>query len=123
MIKRNAKEIQHAIVRDRLVHPCVYHKWRWGALICNPSITWDIIQQHPDKPWSWASLSFHSSLTWNIVQQHLNKPWNWSGLSENANILCSDKDVSDCLFQDRRVANMHFDMPTPIRIIFYVNGV
>ena len=60
--------------------------WDWYYLSGNPSITLDIVQQNPDKPWDWSSLSINPNITWNIVQQYPDKPWNWYMLSSNPNI-------------------------------------
>ena len=36
----------------------LYHtKWEWYELSYNPSITWEIVQQHPEKSWNWSGLS------------------------------------------------------------------
>ncbi len=52
----------------------------------NPNITWEIIQENPDKPWNYFELSKNSNITWDIIQANLDKPWNWKGLSCNPNI-------------------------------------
>ena len=31
--------------------------WGWIHLSCNPNISFDIIQENPDKPWNWNSIS------------------------------------------------------------------
>ena len=48
---------------------CMEHKWDWGLLSCNSSLTWDIIESYP------------------------NKPWDWCGLSANPNMLLSNQDI------------------------------
>ena len=63
------------------------------VLSYNPNITWDIVQQNPDKPWNWAYLSRNPNITWDIVQQNLDKRWDWSFLSLNPSFLCSEEDI------------------------------
>ena len=58
----------------------------WGGISSHPSITWDIIQQNPDKPWNWRGISQNPNITWNIIQQNPDKPWDWRGISRNPNI-------------------------------------
>jgi hypothetical protein len=29
-------------------------------VIANPSITWDLVKENPDKPWDWYNLSLNS---------------------------------------------------------------
>jgi len=52
----------------------------------NPSITWDIVCENPDKPWDWLRLSENPSITWEIIQANLDRPWNWSYVSRNPNV-------------------------------------
>jgi GTP-binding protein EngB required for normal cell division len=60
--------------------------WNWYVLSGNPNITWDIVQQNPDKPWELEMLSANPNITWDIVQQNPDKPWDLEMLSANPNI-------------------------------------
>ena len=55
----------------------------WDYISCNPSITWDIIQQNPDKPWNWFYISYNPNITWEIIQQNPDKAWDWFYVSTN----------------------------------------
>ena len=55
-------------------------------LSLNPNITWEIVQDNPDKPWNYYYLSRNSNITWKIVQDNPNEPWNYDALSLNPNI-------------------------------------
>ena len=54
-------------------------------LISIPStnITWEIIQNHPDKNWDWEWISENPNITWEIIQNNPDKKWNWELISEN----------------------------------------
>ena len=54
--------------------------------IKNPSITFDIVLAHPEKPWRWYNLSQNPSITFDIVLAHPEKPWRWYNLSQNPSI-------------------------------------
>ena len=41
--------------------------WNWQGLSCNPSITWEIVQNNPKKPWDWNWLSRNPAITCEIV--------------------------------------------------------
>ena len=56
------------------------------AISENPNITWNIIQNNPDKPWNWNYISINPNITLEIIQQNPNKPWKWHLLSNNPNI-------------------------------------
>lgn len=55
-------------------------------LSANPNITWEIIQNNPDKPWNYYHLSSNPIITWEIIQNNPDKPWSYRCLSENPNI-------------------------------------
>ena len=55
--------------------------YRW--LSDNPNITWDIVQNNPDKPWDYRWLSNNPNITWDIVEANPDKPWNYKMLSQN----------------------------------------
>jgi hypothetical protein len=59
---------------------------KWGCISKHPNVTWEIIQNNPDKPWQWQNISLNPNITWEIVQAHPEKPWNWEFLSKNPNI-------------------------------------
>lgn len=46
-------------------------------------ITWDIIQNNPDKSWDWHWLSLNPNITWHIVAKNPHIPWDWPFLSSN----------------------------------------
>ena len=57
----------------------VYHR--------NPNITWEIIQNNPDKDWWWYNISRNPNITWDIIVANPDKNWNWGGISSrNPNI-------------------------------------
>ena len=58
----------------------------WYNISCNPNITWDIIQNNPDKPWVWDGISSNPNITWDIIQNNPDKPWNWYAISNKPNI-------------------------------------
>jgi hypothetical protein len=49
----------------------------------NPNITYEIIQQNPDKGWNYNYLSRNSNITYKIIQQNPDGPWNYCYLSTN----------------------------------------
>lgn len=55
-------------------------------LSSNPNITWEIIQNNPDKPWNYYHLSANPIITWEIVKNNPDKPWCYRYLSENPNV-------------------------------------
>ena len=44
----------------------------------NPNITWEIIQNNPDKDWNggWY-ISCNPNITWDIIQNNPDKDWDW----------------------------------------------
>ncbi len=49
----------------------------------NPNITFDIIQDNPDKPWDWLGISRNPNITWKIIQDNPDKNWSWYNISRN----------------------------------------
>ena len=35
------------------------------------NITWEIIQNNPDKSWNWNAISQNPNITWDIIQNNL----------------------------------------------------
>lgn len=60
--------------------------WNWASLSLNPNITWQIVQENPEKPWVYSALSENLNITSEIVQDNLDKPWHWFNLSKNPSI-------------------------------------
>jgi hypothetical protein len=60
--------------------------WQWQNVSCNPNITWDIVQANPDKPWNSSWLSCNPNITWDIIQAHPEIPWDWTLISSNPTI-------------------------------------
>jgi hypothetical protein len=82
----------------------------WKNLGWNPGVTWEIIQEHQDKPWClesfsknpnvdmefikthpeiqwcWAYVSINPSITWEDIVENIDLPWDWSYLCKNPNI-------------------------------------
>lgn len=81
----------------------------WSTLVSNPHITWDIVNDYPDKPWNlsdlddlnrrrdvvlynpdkkwyWYALSIVPSVTHETLQDNIDKEWIWYALSRNPNI-------------------------------------
>ena len=52
----------------------------------NPNITWEIVQNNPDKPWTYSMLSQNPNITWEIIKNNSNKSWDYSLFSKNPNI-------------------------------------
>jgi hypothetical protein len=59
----------------------------------NPNITWEIIQQNPDKDWNYEWLSSNPNITWEIIQENSDtlrfrgrNDWSYDWLSANPNI-------------------------------------
>ena len=59
----------------------------WNNLSGNPSITFEDVVAHPEKPWNWYRLSLNTSTTFHDVVAHPNKPWGWAALSRNPQML------------------------------------
>ena len=57
--------------------------WNYIILSQNPNITWEIVQNNPDKDWDYYCLSKNPNITWDIVQQNPDKQWGYSYLSQN----------------------------------------
>lgn len=57
------------------------YRWDWYSLSGNPSITFDIVLAHPDKPWDWFCLSKNPSITFDDIRSNPDKPWDWRSLS------------------------------------------
>ena len=49
----------------------------------NPNITWEIVQNNPDKPWKYSMLSQNPNITWKIVRNNSDKSWSYYFLSQN----------------------------------------
>lgn len=49
-------------------------KWNWYGISSNPSITLDIILNHPELPWDWSGVSYNPNITINDVFNRLNSP-------------------------------------------------
>jgi len=60
--------------------------WDWSNISRNPNITWDIIQNNPDKDWDWQFISRNPNITWDIIQNNPDKDWDWTSISEHPNI-------------------------------------
>jgi len=60
--------------------------WNYDNLSRHPNITWEIVQENPDKPWDYNYLSENPNITWEIVQSNPDKGWNYYALSKNPNI-------------------------------------
>ena len=58
--------------------------WKWMSK--NPNITWEIIQNNPDKNWSWDFISLNPNITWEIIVANPDKHWNWMNISCHPNI-------------------------------------
>ena len=43
----------------------------WVYISKNPNLTWEIIQQNPDKPWDWSMVSSNPNITWEIISNQL----------------------------------------------------
>ena len=54
-----------------------------SVLGVNPNITWDIVQNNPDKLWDYTWLSHNPNITWEIVEANQDKQWNYFELSGN----------------------------------------
>ena len=52
----------------------------------NINITWDIIQNNPNKPWNWLGISINPNITWDIIINNPWKRWKWHQISLNPNI-------------------------------------
>lgn len=50
---------------------------------CNPNVTWETVQKHPEIDWDYGMLSSQPWITWEIVSENLERPWNFSWLSKN----------------------------------------
>ena len=46
-----------------------------GGYLDNPNITWEIIQNNPDKNWNWKWISKNPNITWDIIQNNPDKDW------------------------------------------------
>ena len=60
--------------------------WYNNLLSQNSNITWDIVQDNPDKDWCFFNLSKNPNITWEIVQANPDKDWRFHALSQNSNI-------------------------------------
>ena len=60
--------------------------WKWDWLSENPNITWETVKDNPDEPWNWNTLSCNPNITWEIVNENPDKPWDWYALSKNPNM-------------------------------------
>ena len=49
----------------------------------NPNITWEIIQNNPDKKWSWFWIVLNSNITWEIIQNNSDIEWDLYMISYN----------------------------------------
>ena len=47
----------------------------WLLVYGNPNITWDMVQNNPDKPWSLERLRLNPNRTWDIVSDNHDSPW------------------------------------------------
>ena len=54
----------------------MYHK--------HPNITWENIQNNPDKEWCWYYISLNPNITWDIIQNNPDKDWHWPSVSEKS---------------------------------------
>ena len=41
--------------------------------ICNPNLTIEIIEKHPNKDWDWSSISQNPNITMEFIEKHSNK--------------------------------------------------
>ena len=61
--------------------------WNWYWYIINPNITWDIIQNNPDKRLELVDyISRNPNITWDIIQNNPDKPWDWHRVYQNIQI-------------------------------------
>lgn len=72
----------------RLIEDNIDANWNWMHYLGDlPSLTWDFIKKHKDKPWRMCSLSRNPCITWEIVKETQNEwDWEFDALSANPNI-------------------------------------
>ena len=59
------------------------NKLDWWAISANSNITWEIIQNNPDKNWFWNVILVNQNITWEIIQDNPDKTWHWWAISDN----------------------------------------
>ena len=55
----------------------------WFDISKNPNITWEIIQDNPDKDWGWYGISQNPNITGDTVQNNPDKDWLCKSISGN----------------------------------------
>ena len=43
------------------------------CISCNPNITMEMIEKHPEKPWDWNGISCNPNITMEMIEKHINK--------------------------------------------------
>jgi hypothetical protein len=61
----------------------------WRYISRHKYLTWDIIEQYPDKPWNWDRISQNTNIKWSDIKNNLNNhfhKWNWEYLSNRIDL-------------------------------------
>ena len=72
--------------------------WSWMFISENPNITMEIIENNPDKNWDWYFISCNPNITWEIIENNPDKDWDWEGISRNP----FTKERKDFMIQEYR---------------------
>jgi hypothetical protein len=86
------KTIRESLENDltKLILEYPINDWDWMTLSCNPLITLDFIDAHPEFPWHWGCVSSNQNLNIDYVIRHANREWNWDRVSANPSITWAD---------------------------------
>lgn len=71
--------------RYSFIHPNILEDM-WNSLSANPTVTFNTMKKHFDKPWNMKFVSKNPSVTWEIVKDNPQLDWDGEGFSENPNI-------------------------------------
>lgn len=77
---------QHRSLTWDIVQAHPEKPWNYYGLTMNPNISWEIIQAHPEKPWRYDILGMDSKITWDILLATPNLPWDYQFVSQNPNL-------------------------------------
>ena len=50
---------------------------KWRNISQHPNITWEIIQNNPNKNWKWFNISCNPNITLDIIKNNPDKDWDW----------------------------------------------
>jgi hypothetical protein len=76
----------NSVITPEIVDSFPYESWDYRGLSMNPSIDFEFVKKHEDRPWNFYSLSKRLPDITRLIKENPGIPWNWAGVSQNPSL-------------------------------------